>query len=153
MANFLEKLSKTGQETVQKVKDTTEISKINAAIQQCENEKEQTYAQLGKLFYDMSINEQVIDITQEPIASFFGFIKNCNENIEKFQAEIVRIKNLVLCSNCGRECSADSIYCSGCGYKLLNEDINDTNKNCYKCGAKLLDDDVFCSNCGTKVTV
>ena len=97
MANFLKKLNKTGQETVQMVNDTTEISKINALIQQCKSEKEQIYTQLGKLFYDMSIEEQSIDIVQEPFASLFGFIKNYNENIEKFKAEIIRIKNIKLC--------------------------------------------------------
>lgn len=33
MANWLKKLNDAGNETVQKVKDSAEISKINAAIQ------------------------------------------------------------------------------------------------------------------------
>lgn len=152
MANFFEKLNKTGQETMQKVKDTTEISKINALIQQSESEKEQTYAQLGKLFYDMSIKEQSIDIVQEPFASLFGFIKNCDENIEKFKAEIIRIKNIKLCFKCGRECSADSVFCAGCGAKLIQEDNPIPTNRCCKCGTELMDDDAFCFNCGNKVT-
>ena len=152
MANFLKKLNKTGQETVQMVNDTTEISKINALIQQCKSEKEQIYTQLGKLFYDMSIEEQSIDIVQEPFASLFGFIKNYNENIEKFKAEIIRIKNIKLCFKCGRECSSDSVFCAGCGAKLIQEDNPLANNRCCKCGTELMDDDVFCFNCDNKVT-
>lgn len=151
MDNFLEKLNKTSQETVQNVKDTINISKINTLIQQSESEKEQIYAQLGKLFYDMSIKEQSIDIVQEPFASLFGFIENYDKNIEKFKVKIIRIKNIKQCFNCGRECSADSAFCVGCGSKLVNDNINTTTKNCSTCGVALSDDDVFCFNCGNKI--
>lgn len=151
MANFLEKLNKSSQQTVQKVKETTEISKLNVQIQQCEMEREKEFTRLGKIFYGISSNAEAVNLTQEPVSSLMASISQCNTNIEKLRLEINRIKNIKKCTTCGRECSSDSMFCANCGSKLIQENNIGMSNHCSNCGTELSEDDVFCFNCGNKV--
>lgn len=76
-------------------------------------------------------------------------IQKSSQRIEAFKAEIIRIKNVKCCPECGRECSFDSVFCAECGAKLSQGDSGDVN-HC-SCGAAFSDDDIFCFNCGKKI--
>ena len=115
MATFLEKLNKTGHDTVQKVKDSTEISRINTLIQAEQNEQIKIFAEIGRQYYNL---EKENDALNEPFAKLFSDISESNEKIASYQAEILRIKNVKRCPKCGRECSQDSVFCAGCGTQV-----------------------------------
>lgn len=148
MATFLEKLNKTGHDTVQKVKDSTEISRINTLIQAEQNEQIKIFAEIGRQYYNL---EKENDALNEPFAKLFSDISESNEKITSYQAEILRIKNVKRCPKCGRECSQDSVFCAGCGTQLPQEEKIINGNHCTKCGIELAPDDAFCFNCGAKI--
>lgn len=51
---------------------------------------------------------------------------------------------MLCCRKCGHQCSDDSLFCSNCGTKL----IENSDKFCPKCGNKMSCDSNFCSKCG-----
>lgn len=54
-----------------------------------------------------------------------------------------------LCPNCKQQVSAESAFCTKCGYKMDAE----IEKNiCPSCGTSITNDAVFCTQCGTKLT-
>ena len=148
MANFFEKINKAGQETVQKVKENTEINKITSLIQAEEKEKEKVFADIGRKYYEVMLNGSEVD---EAFAHLFSLIAQSCEKISSFQAEILKIKNVKRCPKCGRECTQDSVFCAGCGTQLPQEDNAIVGNHCVKCGAELAPDDAFCFNCGNKI--
>lgn len=148
MATFLEKLNKTGHDTVPKVKDSTEISRINTLIQTEQNEQMRLFADIGRLYYDL---EKENGSLNEPFVELFSNVSESNDKIASYQAEILKIKNVKRCPKCGRECSQDSVFCAGCGTQLPQEEKIPNGNHCTKCGAELAPDDAFCYNCGTKI--
>lgn len=148
MATFLEKLNKTGHDTVQKVKDSTEISRITSLIQAEQNEQIKIFAEIGRQYYDLEKENAMLN---ELFTKLFSDISESNEKIASYQAEILRIKNVKRCPKCGRECSQDSVFCAGCGTQLPQEEKIINGNHCTKCGIELAPDDAFCFNCGTKI--
>lgn len=150
MANFFEKINKTGQETVQKVKDSTEISKINTLIQAEQKEQEKLFAQIGRHYFTL-MKENDGESIEAAFCPLFDAVNQSEEKISAYQAEILKIKNVKRCPKCGRECSQDSVFCAGCGTQLPQEKKEIVGNHCVKCGAELAPDDAFCFNCGSKI--
>ena len=150
MANFFEKINKTGYETMQKVKDSTEISKINALIQAEQIEQEKLFAQIGRCYFNRNKDKGTDNIDEE-YSRLFDAVSQAEEIISAYEAEILKIKNVIRCPKCGRECSQDSVFCAGCGTRLPQEEKSIKGSHCTKCGAELAPDDMFCFNCGNKI--
>ena len=148
MAKFFEKINKTGQETVQKVKNNNEITKFTSLIQAEEKEQEKLFLDIGKKYYEIKNESSEVD---ETFAHLFSLVAQSREKISFFQAEILKIKNVRRCSKCGRECSQDSVFCAGCGTQLPQEEKTIKPNHCAKCGAELAPDDAFCFNCGSRI--
>ena len=56
-----------------------------------------------------------------------------------------KMKPAIFCRNCGKQLSADSLFCDKCGTKVEHKKI------CVNCGNELAEDSAFCNKCGTKV--
>lgn len=61
----------------------------------------------------------------------------------------------MLCTNCFKNISDDSIYCTHCGAKVAGEEsvVSLNNSLCSNCGNSLNDNDKFCTNCGSPVNI
>lgn len=59
---------------------------------------------------------------------------------------------MVRCSECGREVPDDVKFCSHCGSRLEEIEIQkETNNNCDNCGSENPDTSKFCSECGETI--
>lgn len=152
MASFFEKISKTGHKTMQKVKDTSEITKLNEMISMEQNKQTLTYADLGRAFYEAIDSGAMLATDSESVAVLISSIRESNAKIKKFNDDILRIKNVKRCPACGRECSDDSLFCSGCGNQLPEQNNpSEASTHCMNCGAEIAQDDLFCFSCGKKI--
>lgn len=150
MANFFKKINKTSQETVQKVKDSTEISRFNTQIQAEQKEQEKLFVQIGRHYFNQ-MKENGGEDLEATFIPLFDAVNQAEEKISAYQAEILKIKNVKRCHKCGRECSQDSVFCAGCGTQLPQEEKEIKDNHCVKCGAELAPDDAFCFNCGSRI--
>lgn len=117
--DFFNKLSKKTSEAFETAKEkTTKISgelKLKSKISDCKDKIEEQYKEIGKIVYEkMKIGE---DASKEEVTPKCEEIERLKNEIEKAQAEILALKDIKKCSDCGAELELDAEFCSKCGSK------------------------------------
>lgn len=136
------KISQTGQGVVQKTKDTAEIIKLNGIISDEEKKINNAYLQIGQLYavkYQESAEEDFKALVEQVHTSL--------SEIENLKQQIQDIKGIKRCNNCGAEIPVNSIFCSGCGAKVVQVDMSNFNR-CNNCGNPVEKGLKFCTSCG-----
>lgn len=114
---FLDKLGKTitntGKDVAKKTKDLTETAKINAQLNSEQKKIEEIKFKIGDIYYS-----QYKDTPLENLIPLFNELDESYEKIELFKAQIVEIKGVVSCPNCGADLPDESAFCSKCGTKI-----------------------------------
>lgn len=144
------KISQTGQDVVQKTKDTAEIIKYNTMISDEERRINEFYAQIGKTYVDLHADSYEI-----PFTEMINGIKDAQAKISEYREHIIQVKGVFSCPNCGEELPLGVAFCSSCGTKIEKQDAAMQNSNtryCPECGTPLQEGYVFCINCGSKYT-
>lgn len=108
-----EKISKTGTDVAKKAKDLTEIAKLNSQISSNESTIKATYTEIGKYVYE-NLRE---DAPEEMVAKM-TVIDEAKAEIERLQAEILKVKGSAKCEQCGNEVDANVAFCPSCGNKM-----------------------------------
>ncbi len=145
------KISQTSQGVVQKTKDTAETLKLNSAISEEEKRIQTYYRDLGKAYYDTYANAPDV-----AFADIINGIKESESKIQQHKEQIIRLKGIVSCPNCGGEVANNALFCSLCGYRMNPQPQAATapaQQFCTICGNTLKAGAQFCTACGTKVTV
>lgn len=150
MAKFFDKINSVRKNLLTETHNSSEIARINSLIQAEQDKQEELFAQIGRHYFSVK-KTNANNEGEEPFADLFAAVELSDKKIEAYQTDMLRIKNVKRCPNCGRECSRDSAYCAGCGTQLPQEEKVVACNHCSKCGADLADDDVFCFNCGNKL--
>lgn len=117
--DFFNKLSKKTSEAFETAKEkTTKISgelKLKSKISDCKDKIEEQYKEIGKIVYEkMKIGE---DASKEEVTPKCEEIERLKNEIEKAQVEILALKDIKKCSDCGAELELDAEFCSKCGSK------------------------------------
>ncbi len=112
-------LSNTGKDIAKKTKDMSDISKLNHEITKQQEAIAKTYSQIGKFYF-----ENYSELDYPELKEFCNSIKEANQKIEDFKAEIIQIKGIINCPNCKAEVSTTAAFCGSCGYKLKEETEN-----------------------------
>ena len=142
------KLTQTGQDVVQKTRDTAEVIKYNSMISEEERRINEYYMQIGKTYVDLHA-----DSFEVPFAEMINGIKDAQAKITEYREHIIQVKGVFTCPNCGEELPLNVAFCSACGTKIEKQEAAIPNPNtryCQDCGAPLQEGYVFCINCGAK---
>lgn len=142
------KLTQTGQEVVQKTKDTAEVIKYNGMISDEERRINEYYVQIGKTYVDLHS-----DSSELPFTEMIHGIKDAQAKIAEYREHIIQVKGVFTCPNCGEELPLNVAFCSACGTRIEKQETATQNPNtryCQDCGAPLQEGYVFCINCGAK---
>ena len=115
--DFFSKLGKKASETYQVTKENvsnlTEELKIKGKINESKDKIEGLYLEIGKKVYQ-EIKENR-DVVREEIADKIEEITTLKEKIEKAELEILALKKLKKCINCGEAIDINDGFCSNCG--------------------------------------
>jgi predicted nucleic acid-binding Zn-ribbon protein len=111
------KLSKAGQSVMDKGKELADITKINLAISDEEKKLDDAYKKLGKLFV-----EKIGDRAEGEFAELVATVNAAISKIDELRQQIKDIKGIAVCTKCGAQVQADSIFCNSCGAKLRETD-------------------------------
>lgn len=150
-----EKISSTSKDVAKKTKDLTEIAKINMQINSEEDKIKSKYLEVGKLYYQL-----YQDTPAEPFAELCNELTASINHIESSKRQILSIKGVEICANCGAEIPLDTSFCGSCGAKVQEEEppqvvllevVEITEKHCSHCESVLAPDVAFCGSCGEKV--
>ncbi len=101
-----------------KTTELTGIAKLTVKIKSEESKLSDCYKEIGRLFYTAERNGE--DNTSS-IAAHIMQADKIKANIATYQAEIARLKKIIVCENCGTELADSCIYCSTCGTKLTKK--------------------------------
>lgn len=152
--DFGKKISSAGQETIAKTKELADVAKINSNISDEENKIKTAYSEIGKKYFENHSED-----SEEDYEAQIAVIKEAMEKIKAYEQQIVEIKGVVKCPNCGAENSKTAAFCATCGTALpvpVTESVEATEQNvvekkCPNCGEVINDGAAFCAKCGTKI--
>ena len=150
--DFSKKISSASQEAIAKTKDFADITKLNSNISDEKNKINAAYKEIGKMYFEAHSED-----FEESYGELVGNIKASLEKIAAFEQQIVEIKGVTKCPNCGAEVPKGAAFCTSCGTAIPQPEVQAApaqeapTKTCPTCGTVLKAGDVFCINCGTKV--
>lgn len=150
------KLTMIGQGAIQKTKEVSDTAKITAQIKSLENQKNECYTAIGKLF---CLNH--IDIANEQERVIFERINTIDAEIKKNQEQMSRLKGVIYCEKCNAEIPTNSVFCNVCGAKVeqksrIQEPMGNSSFQsgvCKRCGVPVEQGQLFCINCGSPIEV
>ena len=109
------KASKTYQVTKEKAANLSEELKLKGKINDLKDKIEDVYKEIGKTVYDEVKDGK--DVSKEEITAKCETISKYKDEIEKLQSDILALKNVVKCTNCGVELDLGDPFCYKCGTK------------------------------------
>ena len=145
-----ESFSTASREFTQKASDMSGIARINMKIKENEKNLQEAMRRLGEQFFE-ACPEEATRLFPESIHT----IRTLQTAIENDKRELVGLKGMRLCPNCGAEQSQNIPCCSVCGINMDEaEDIlkQQSTVFCPSCGQAAAAGTRFCMNCGTKLT-
>ena len=144
------KISQAGQTAVQKTKDITDLARLNGNISEEEKKINNSYTQIGKLYYAMHQND-----CEEDFKGFITAIRESENKIVEYRQQIQDIKGIVRCEKCGAESPNTATFCSSCGATLPKQTVteNEDAVLCSRCGKMVAKDARFCTSCGNPMSV
>ncbi len=107
---------------ISKTSDIVDQTRINFAVREIENKINDAYVYIGKCVYNQFRNggESGDDIKEK-----CEFILECENEADELKKEIAQLKNVVICSKCGKYTSKNSKYCPECGAKITQNHTDD----------------------------
>jgi len=154
--DFFDKLSKTitstSKDVAKKTKDLTETAKIHSQINSEQKKIEENKAKIGNIYYS-----QYKDAMLENLIPLCNEVDEAYKKIESYKAQIIEIKGVVSCPNCGSELPEDSSFCSKCGTKIervaKNREVVETEDilRCPNCQSEITNEMLFCNECGNSL--
>lgn len=129
-------------------KGSTEMDMVMQNIARTEQEMQQRIYSLGQRFFEDHKNDD------DPSDRYYGMIDQINkldQNRKGFQKHKLRLEGKMICENCGAVIPYGSIYCSSCGKKADEKQVDANAIKCSKCGAEVEAGSQFCTSCGEKV--
>ena len=128
------KASKTYQATKEKAVNLSEELKLKGKINDLKDKIEDVYKEIGKTVYNEVKDGK--DVSKEEITAKCETISKYKDEIEKLQSDILALKNVVKCANCGVELDIGDPFCYKCGTKQpevekveIKEETEDVVKN------------------------
>lgn len=160
MADIFDRIQKSGQKTVQKVKESSEVSKINSLIRAEKKTQEELFVQIGRQYFDLMSREDTENIPKT-FSDLFNAVVQSTKKVAKYQADISEIQNIRRCPKCGRTWEPDASFCADCGAELpqvkkddkfqaVTAEIQKT-RLCPNCGHICSSDSLFCIECGAQL--
>ncbi len=177
---FLDKVGETlaakSRDVADKAKEMAEVNRLNGQIHTQKNKAEKIYAEIGKVVYEKREDWGQLDIsgrTEE--------LDSIQAEIQRLKEEILRVKGMRECVNCGTEVSRKATVCPKCGEIMeaeaaeeQKEEVSETNgerkseednaytgygqasgtakeRVCPGCNKKVEEDMVFCPFCGVRL--
>lgn len=113
LKNAKETITETGRTIGDKTKQVGNVARLNARIISSEHSVSDNYTVLGKYYYDTHKDDP-----DESVAETVNAITASLESIADMKKQILAIKGLVKCVDCGADCPMEDSFCGKCGAKL-----------------------------------
>lgn len=161
---FFEKVGETlaakGKNVADKAKEMAEMNRLNGLIHSQKNMIEKTYREIGEIVYENRAERDAVDLNSQ-IEQLDALWKETR----RLQREILKVKGLQQCENCGAEIDRNVAFCPKCGAQVVTreeaqevedgEQAGETGEpgaaRCPGCGKDIEPEAVFCPFCGIRL--
>lgn len=129
---FFDQIGKKATEMYQGAKDkTNQLSseiKLKSKLSDEKDRVDNLYEDIGKIVYKEFLENK--EGFSNEVANKCREIVAAKENIDNINKEIMLLKDMIVCSNCGENIQKDSDFCSKCGTAIAKEGkVIDTKSN------------------------
>lgn len=150
------RILQAGDAAAQKTKELTETSRLRAAITSENKAIQETYSQIGQVYFT-----KFADDPDPDLANLCQRILEAKQNIQKYEEQILNIKNEIECSNCHARLPKGTVFCNQCGARLSYDGTAQPSAEqsapsvcyCPECGSPNDPATNFCTECGSKLHV
>lgn len=139
-------LNAQANSTMGRVGSMMEINRLNSVIANEERNISNYYYEIGKQY----VTRHPQDYDAE-YAQLIAAIREIETRIDGYRRQILALKGVQLCPQCGAEVPINAAYCNHCGYKMP-EYIPAGMIKCTNCGQLVREGTRFCTRCGTPIT-
>ncbi len=109
------KASEAYQATKEKASDISEELKIKTKINSLEEKVYEIYAEIGEKVYNEVKDGK--DVSKEEISGKCEEISSKKDEMSRLHAQLLTLKKMKKCVNCGEKLDIDAEFCSKCGTK------------------------------------
>lgn len=107
---FFDTLASKSKDVADKAKKMAEVASLNSQISSKETEVRNVYREIGQLIYANKAAWKDVDLSE-----LFGKIEAAEAEIQKLKAQILVIKEIKICTQCGAEIDNTAAFCPKCG--------------------------------------
>ncbi len=164
---FFEKVGGTlaakSRNVADKAKEMAEVNRLNGQIHSQKSMAEKIYVEIGRLIYENREDWQSVNVSGQ-----LERLDGIQEEIVRLQTEILWVKGVRQCENCGAEIDRNVSFCPkcGCAVKALKEEAGEVQEGgteqesvesesavmcCPGCNQEIEPGTVFCPFCGVKL--
>ena len=116
--------SKTYQKTSKKTGEIAKEAKIKMKMNENKTKINDLYEEIGKIVYQKHIHGEEVKI-EDDLNAYCNQIDELSKEIEKYQEEVLTLKNKRICENCYAEIDLMAKYCPHCGFEQATEKVED----------------------------
>ncbi len=107
---FFDTLASKSKDVAEKAKKMAEVASLNSQVSTKESEIKNVYREIGQMIYASKEAWKEVDLSE-----LFGKIEAAEAEIERLKNEILLIKEIKLCPQCGAEIENTAAFCPKCG--------------------------------------
>ncbi|WP_125116372.1 hypothetical protein [Agathobaculum sp. Marseille-P7918] len=98
-----------------KANELASATRLNLQIFDLNTECEVLYKEIGRMVYDL---HRGVEVSNDEMDEKIAAVDAKQEKITALREELAGMKTIVVCPHCGKTCSREDAYCSGCGGAL-----------------------------------
>ena len=158
---FWEKMGETltvkGKDVADKARELAEVNRLNTQISVQKKKIENLYKEIGQLIYENREDWKSADVSAQ-----IEQIDSAQKSIEGLQKDILRVKGVRKCENCGAEIDRNMVFCPKCGTAMAVDESKQEGEEqeiraeqtvflCTGCNKEIDADSAFCPFCGIQL--
>ena len=128
-----EKATEAYKVTKEKASDISEEIKLKSKINSLEEKNYEIYAEIGEIVYNEV--KDGTDVSKDEVTVKCEEISRNRDEIEKLKTDLLAVKKIKKCANCGEELDINVEFCSKCGKeqpKIEKVEINEVPQESVK---------------------
>ena len=116
MANWRDNVSRMAQSAVSKSKELAETTRLNVEIGNLQQQIRDCHQQLGE--YICAHPALLLENGDDNVRQIMDCIAKAEAQIAETRQQLLTVRNLCLCPQCGKECELTASFCVSCGCRL-----------------------------------
>jgi len=142
-------ISDFSQATIQKGKDTVNVTKFNRMITDENKTITKLMEKLGQRYYAL-----YGEAPEESMRELVEGIRECEARIREYEENIKELQGITKCPACGADVPNGAAFCPECGTRSAaapEQPPVEEKVFCTNCGAQIAPGFKFCASCGARV--